>query len=351
MIETTGMAMRRLLGLVVCVALWTPAPARADCSGGAKATGRSCSGISFQGCCDGEKLLFCEAGELCEKNCEASQHCGFSLSKGFYDCGTDGMPDPLQTFDMTCPSDPCGGVGYNGCCAGNTAVWCEQGTLKSLDCSLNVSKSTCGESATSQGAVDCVLPGGAAGRGCGGTAGGDIVVGDAVSPGDQTSQADIPIDFDALAVPDMNSPSECADLGRYWKVTTTNCPGFADSAQVKEERCVGVWAGLVPSAEWHPYGRVTLSGVQLSFMEAGLKHQCSAQFAGTDLQGQCFWGDSQCVFTLTPTEAPSTPAGNEIEGAKKGGGCATGLAASGQHGTLVLALLLLLSLVGRRRVR
>lgn len=342
--------MRRVLVCLLCVALWNPGDALADCSGGSKATGKSCAGVSFQGCCDGEKLLFCEGGELCEKDCETSQHCGFSQDKGFYDCGTDGMPDPLETFSMTCPADPCGGVGYGGCCNGNTVVWCQQGTVQSLDCAQNGTKNVCGASETSEGAVDCVLPGGAAGRSCSGQTDMDIISGDTVAGSDQTSTPEVVVDYETLVVPDMNSPSECAELGRYWKVATTNCPGFAEATQVKEERCVGVWAGLVPSAEWHPYGRVTLSGVQLAFMEAGLKHQCSAQFAGTDLQGQCFWGDSQCVFTLTPTEAPSTPGGGEGEPGKKSSGCAAGQQSESAPGAMVLlALLIAVSLMGRRR--
>lgn len=335
--------MKQLAAAVLSVMVMLPGLSRADCSGGAVALGRSCSGIDFQGCCDGEKLLFCEAGEVCQKDCEKAQHCGFSADKGFYDCGTDGMADPSGAFAMECPSDPCGGIGYQGCCAGSTVLWCENGTVKSLDCSLNGSKSMCGASTGSAGAADCVVPGSAAAPSCSVEPGSDILPGDVVL-GDVAAQEDVAVDYDGIAVPDMNAPTECASLERYWAVSSTTCPVFADTTQVKQDGCVAVYAGLAPTAEWYPYGRVTVSGIQMSFMEAGVKHQCSAQFAGETLQGQCFWGDSQCVFTLAPTEAPTNPDNPTPEPSKKSsGGCAASSNASFGSLWLMVALLTLLA--------
>ncbi|MEZ4269593.1 MAG: hypothetical protein R3F39_24810 [Myxococcota bacterium] len=76
------------------------------CDGGASCNGGQCDfcgGISYQGCCDGEVLYYCEAGNPVMLDCGINPSCGWSEGPGFYDCGTDGAPEPFGTFPKACP--------------------------------------------------------------------------------------------------------------------------------------------------------------------------------------------------------------------------------------------------------
>jgi len=101
-------------------------------------SGRVCIGSSdgwrcTAPCLDPEGGLGCPEGYAC-----------VSLEKAASDgvcvpiassCG-DGLCGPGET-DKNCASDckdPCGGVGYAGCCDQETVYWCEDGELKHLSC-------------------------------------------------------------------------------------------------------------------------------------------------------------------------------------------------------------------------
>jgi len=64
-----------------------------------------CGKITFQGCCDGEVLMFCQNNKLNIVNCigEAQPKCGWNSSSAFYDCGTSGGSDPKGKHPKTCP--------------------------------------------------------------------------------------------------------------------------------------------------------------------------------------------------------------------------------------------------------
>ena len=145
-----------------------------------------CGGLTHQGCCDGELLKWCQDGLVAMIDCSQAPSCGWSAA-GFYDCGTEGVPDPGGTYPIECPgctptctdkecgADGCGGtcgecaggqtcddgecvseelscgdVTQVGCCEGTVLMWCSNGTLMALDC---IQKPLCGWSEA--GTYDC----------------------------------------------------------------------------------------------------------------------------------------------------------------------------------------------------
>jgi len=64
---------------------------------------QGCGPISFEGCCDGEELLWCENNWLCRLDCSSNPSCGWQVNYDYYDCGTDGEPAPNDTPPMQCP--------------------------------------------------------------------------------------------------------------------------------------------------------------------------------------------------------------------------------------------------------
>ena len=125
-----------------------------------------CGGVSATGCCDGDTLRWCVVESLQSLSCEGG--CGWDEEIGEYNCGGEGA-DPSGTHPMMCgaecscvgkncgddgcggscgsceggaacvagicTTDECGGITYDGCCQGETAVWCDGGELLETDCS------------------------------------------------------------------------------------------------------------------------------------------------------------------------------------------------------------------------
>ncbi len=148
-------------------------------------TGGACGEITFDGCCDGAVLTWCEGGALETIDCSDNATCGWSEADGFYNCGTDGLEDPSGVLPLACnldsgggdPDPPVGGCGDVtdvGCCDGATLTWCEVGELMTLACE---SAETCGWSQV-DGYYDCgtdgaAEPGGDWPKTCGDAGGGD----------------------------------------------------------------------------------------------------------------------------------------------------------------------------------
>ncbi|MBM4354870.1 MAG: hypothetical protein FJ109_13955, partial [Deltaproteobacteria bacterium] len=230
----------------------------ADCSGGAKPTGKKCGSIPVEGCCDGETLFFCEGGELCQLSCDVMPHCGWKADKLLYECETDGMSDPSGKYGKTCPSGGCPGVDYVGCCSGETVVWCDGSAVQSLDCSGNPEKNRCGLD-VGKGVADCVGPDAPGYKNCSGDVGDGISVedarGDTGGPGDGGGEPGI--DLSGLVVPDLHAPSSCHDVAERYDVTETDCGVFGAGFAVKRDGCAALLVGLVPSALSHPAAKVT----------------------------------------------------------------------------------------------
>jgi len=96
-----------------------PRGASAQCSGDGEvwdATG--CYGLTYAGCCVGERLLWCENSVTCTIDCTITPYCGWpaeDINQGFYDCGTNGSQDPSGTNPIDCPEEEvdADGDGYN----------------------------------------------------------------------------------------------------------------------------------------------------------------------------------------------------------------------------------------------
>ena len=324
--------------LLLLVVLWCPGRALADCSGGAIPVGMTCGAVGFSGCCEAETLYFCEGNELCAWDCAGLEHCGWNADKGFYDCQTTGMADPGGA-PQECPVDSCQGVTYSGCCAGSKVYWCESGALQNLDCSQNGSLNQCGFN-DDKGAADCVPPDADPGSVCPFASEGDVLV-----PADIQAQPDLNLAVDSIPVPDLESPSQCFMAAAAYLVESSDCGVFSESFVTKQEGCVLVYAGLVPSATAHPAGGAGKSGFGFSFTDAGVTRQCQGQVVGEALEGQCHWSGGECAFRFAPVIVTDPGDGEEK---KKSGGCSV-LPPGTQHTSASLLLLVLacLGLLGR----
>jgi hypothetical protein len=90
----------------------------------------SCGNISYEGCCNGQVVQFCDGGQLMCLDCSANPSCGWSAQAGYYDCGTPGSPDPSGANPMQCGgggiNPPAGYCGDGACGAGENATNCPQ---------------------------------------------------------------------------------------------------------------------------------------------------------------------------------------------------------------------------------
>jgi len=113
-----------------------------------------CGGVSFEGCCDGQTLKYCENNQLKTMNCGNQPQCGWDAQGKFYNCGTAGGADPSGQFPKACsgtctPScagKQCGDDGCGGSCgtcpAGQT---CNAGQCKPQSCTPVCTGKQCGD--------------------------------------------------------------------------------------------------------------------------------------------------------------------------------------------------------------
>ncbi len=113
----------------------------------------NCGKVTLAGCCDGQKVYWCENGQLQNIDCTQNPKCGWDSSASYYDCGTAGTADPSGTNAMPCsgfcgdggpPPMPdkgtpagCGAISTEGCCDGDVLKYCDSGQLTTLDCAGN----------------------------------------------------------------------------------------------------------------------------------------------------------------------------------------------------------------------
>jgi len=139
------------------------------CSAQGQCTSDPCGGISFEGCCEGDTVKWCENGEIAEVPCpEAAQggqadgpKCGWLASEGYYWCDNTGAAEPTGAFpqpcgpctaDCTgkvCGSDGCGGS--CGTCGGGEA--CQAGAC--VACTPSCNGKVCGDDGCGGSCGEC----------------------------------------------------------------------------------------------------------------------------------------------------------------------------------------------------
>ncbi len=74
------------------------------CAGGGEPLQQGCGNFSWEGCCEGDDLYWCESDWVCHMDCTEleSQYCGWDSEQGFYNCGTDGNPAPGNNPPIDC---------------------------------------------------------------------------------------------------------------------------------------------------------------------------------------------------------------------------------------------------------
>ena len=120
------------------------------------AQAQPCGSITSVGCCaDDSTLKWCSSNVLKTKTCNgANSKCGWETTdKGssWYTCTTATSSDPTSTHPRLCSAirdggtadkstvTPCGSITSTGCCDGQTVKYCSSGSLKTRDCSSNLS--------------------------------------------------------------------------------------------------------------------------------------------------------------------------------------------------------------------
>ena len=109
-----------------------------NCDGTEPPPPTGCNGVTYEGCCDGQVLTWCENDALETIDCAGLDNlsCGWNTEDGFYNCGTDGSAEPTGTHPIACPggtgdscTPDCSGkaCGDDGC--GGSCGTCEAGTL------------------------------------------------------------------------------------------------------------------------------------------------------------------------------------------------------------------------------
>jgi hypothetical protein len=121
--------------------------------------------VTWQGCCDGQRVRYCVNGQLKHEDCNKKPLCGWKVSGAyaFYGCGTTGSADPSGKLPKTCGADAgakqdasgCGPVTEKGCCLGNRLYYCAAGALRTMDCGKSPS---CGWLAAAE-YYDCATSG------------------------------------------------------------------------------------------------------------------------------------------------------------------------------------------------
>ena len=120
-----------------------------------------CNGITWEGCCDGEVIRYCEEGEIKSKDCGDDPSCGWNQAEAYYDCGTDGAPDPEGIFPMdcgevctgSCDGKACGDDGCGGDCGA-----CPEGetcTPTGQCCTPDCEGKVCGDDSCSGDCGEC----------------------------------------------------------------------------------------------------------------------------------------------------------------------------------------------------
>lgn len=75
----------------------------AQCTGGGTPIQQGCDEYTWEGCCDGEVLYWCEGNWICSYDCSQMPYCGWMSQHEVYNCGTSGNPAPNDDPPIVCP--------------------------------------------------------------------------------------------------------------------------------------------------------------------------------------------------------------------------------------------------------
>jgi hypothetical protein len=89
-------------GSGLCVDLGDGQPVCLPKCGVANANPSSCDRVSSAGCCDGQYLVVCSAGQTQRIDCGAPSACGWNASEAAYSCRSTGDVDPDGQFPRAC---------------------------------------------------------------------------------------------------------------------------------------------------------------------------------------------------------------------------------------------------------
>lgn len=64
--------------------------------------GAGCGSITYEGCCDGDVLKFCQNNQVETLDCSQQPSCGWESQGNYYDCGTSGGADPSGSHPKAC---------------------------------------------------------------------------------------------------------------------------------------------------------------------------------------------------------------------------------------------------------
>lgn len=194
-----------------------------DCPGNCK----PCGDITYEGCCDGAVVTWCECGCIrtinCAENSPPNDTCGWNATYSFYDCGQVGG-DPSGIHPLECPGGPCtpscGGkqCGPDGC--GGSCGTCPagyvcnaQGLCEVQPCTPNCAGKQCGPD------------------GCGGSCG--------TCPAGNICQNGICVSAGCGADPAQTCQGLCGDAGTGGCWCDDLCEAFGDCCPDYEACCSG----------------------------------------------------------------------------------------------------------------
>jgi hypothetical protein len=118
-------------------------------------TSSGCGNVTFEGCCDGETLKYCENNQLKTGSCSSNPECGWDSQNQYYNCQTDGGEDPSGNNPKNCGTTTQPVCGNGECESGETESGCPSDCKAQAVCGNGVCDSGENCSTCPQDCKDC----------------------------------------------------------------------------------------------------------------------------------------------------------------------------------------------------